>query len=352
MTNVKVREEEISNNQFSVMLDIHKDGVRTQKRIGIKYAQKPKTPEEREYKREQELIVKKMVAKIILDDSYLSLMIDKDYRLKEDFFDYCNEFITRKAPISDIRAYRAVLSKFKTWTGKSKLPCSSINQEMLINFRDFLIEEMNGVSANNYFRKFKRFFKEATMAKHFKFDPIKEIINVKGRSKEKDVLTTEEIKTLSQSYCRNEQVKRAFLFACFVGLRHCDLRSLKWENIKEDAVDTFQNKTGERVIIKLHTSTKILIGDRKNPKDLVFKLPSHTGCLKIIRNWVLNAGIEKHVTMHVSRKSFATALLNQGVDIFTVSKLLGHVNMMQTQTYLTLLESRNESAINKLPPLE
>lgn len=348
---IKVRELKIGNNLISVMIDRHYPGGREQKRLGIKYADIPRNTIEREDKKAKKELVKKIVAKMELDSHYSDFSIDKDYHLKADFFEYCEEFIKRKAPISDVRTYKAVLNKFRAWTGKEKLICGAITKSMLIEFKDTLAAELNGISANNYFKKLKRFFKEATIAKYFKKNPIEEIINVKGKSAEKDTLIASEVKLLSQTACPNLVVRNAFLFCCFTGIRHCDTIRLKWENVKEGYIDIVQLKTKERLIVKLHDSAIKLIGERKNPNDLVFKLPTHTGCLKILKKWVASAGIEKHVTWHVARHSFATALLNEDVDVFTVSKLLGHKNMMQTQTYLRISESKKQTAVNKLPSI-
>ncbi|MBC7935931.1 MAG: site-specific integrase [Rhizobacter sp.] len=287
---IKIREVKIGNNLISVMIDKHHDGVRTQSRLGIKYVDVPRTTIDREDKKAKKELVKKIVAKIELDSHYSSFSIDKDYKLKADFFEYCEEFIKRKAPISDVRTYKAVVNKLKNWIGKDKLICGAITESMMIEFKDFLAAEMHGISANNYFKKLKRLFKEATIAKYFKKNPIEEIINVKGRSAEKDILTFQEVKTLADTYCSNAGVKRAFLFCCFAGIRHCDTIRLKWENVKDGYIDIIQLKTKERLIVKLHDDAISLIGEKRNPSDLVFKLPTHTGCLKILKKWVGDAG--------------------------------------------------------------
>ena len=348
---IKVREFKIGNNQLSVMIDKHYVGGRKQTRLGIKYADIPRNTIEREDKKAKKELVKRIVAKMELDSHYSDFSLDKDYQFKADFFEYCDEFIKRKAPISDVRTYKAVLNKLKAWTGKEKLACGAITESMLIEFKDYLIAEMNGISANNYFKKLKRFFKEATIARYFKKNPIDAIINVKGKSAEKDTLTAPEVKILADTPCSNSIVRNAFLFCCFVGIRHCDTIRLKWGNVKDGYIDIIQLKTKERLIVKLHNDAIALMGERKNPSDLVFKLPTHTGCLKILKKWVGNAGIEKHITWHCARHSFATALLNEDVDILTVSKLLGHKNMLQTQTYLRIAESKKQSAVNKLPSI-
>ena len=60
------------------------------------------------------------------------------------------------------------------------------------------------------------------------------------------------------------------------------------------------------------------------------------------------AGIEKHVTFHVSRHSYATMMLTIGVDIYTVSKLLGHKNVATTQIYAKIIDQKKIDAVNMM----
>lgn len=65
--------------------------------------------------------------------------------------------------------------------------------------------------------------------------------------------------------------------------------------------------------------------------------------------WVANAGIKKHITFHCARHTHAILLLNNGVDIFTVSKLLGHTEIKTTQVYAKIVDQKKIDAVNNLP---
>lgn len=65
--------------------------------------------------------------------------------------------------------------------------------------------------------------------------------------------------------------------------------------------------------------------------------------------WVTNAGIKKHITFHCARHSNAILLLNNGVDIFTVSKMLGHRELKTTSIYTKVLNQTKIAAVRKLP---
>ena len=61
------------------------------------------------------------------------------------------------------------------------------------------------------------------------------------------------------------------------------------------------------------------------------------------------AGIKKHITFHTARHTHATMLLTLGVDLYTVSKLLGHTNIQTTQIYAKLVDESKKKAIDLIP---
>ena len=80
----------------------------------------------------------------------------------------------------------------------------------------------------------------------------------------------------------------------------------------------------------------------KNAYNTIEKKPN------MIKKWAKDAGIDKYVTFHTSRHTFATMLLTKDVDIYTVSKLLGHRNVSTTQIYADLVGQKKVRAINSL----
>ena len=72
---------------------------------------------------------------------------------------------------------------------------------------------------------------------------------------------------------------------------------------------------------------------------------------EIIKEWTIEANIEKHVTYHTSRHTYATWMLSNGVDIYTVSKLLGHKSLRVTEVYAKIIDETKVNAVNKLTEL-
>lgn len=354
ITSINVVENFLKENKISVTLDIRYSNGQKRKQIrlkGVYYANAPRNAIEREHKKEMKDYIKRYQAQLIAAELNGDTGFGEKYDLGKDFYEYAQEFIQRKAPKSETRTYSAVVNKLKNWHKKPILPCSDITESLMFDFKDFLDASLNGISSHNYFKKLKRIFKEATIAKHFKKNPTEAIVNIKQKSAIKDTLTMDEISILASTSCSNVEVKNAFLFCCLVGLRFCDVKTLKWENIVGKSIDIIQSKTKDRLTFPLSKDALNLIGDRDKNNVLLFRLPSHTACLKILKKWMGDANIGKHITWHCARHSLGTNLAEYEVDPFVLSKILGHRNINQSLVYTRISELRKLNAIEKLPTI-
>ena len=171
----------------------------------------------------------------------------------------------------------------------------------------------------------------------------------------REFLTLEEVQLLMATPCRKEQVKQAFLFACFTGLRLSDIERMTWENIKPMdggwQVEERQMKTGRIVYIPLSDNALAHLPKRGRPQDSVWSLPNRSDLGRYMKIWVKQAGIEKHITFHCSRHTNATLLLTFGADIYTVSSLLGHRHVETTQIYAKVVNAKKQQAVNLIPTL-
>ena len=168
-------------------------------------------------------------------------------------------------------------------------------------------------------------------------------------------LTIEEVKRLIETPCGSEDVKRAFLFAVFVGLRWSDLKQLRWSDFSNDDNGTYlylrQKKTKDGVKPYLSETAKKMLPQkpkRCNINTLVFpSLPSNCSANRTIKKMAKRAGIKKDITFHVSRHSCATILLNVDTPIEVVSRHLGHRNISTTQIYARVMNKTVARAVMK-----
>ena len=167
-------------------------------------------------------------------------------------------------------------------------------------------------------------------------------------------LTIEEVKTLMEKECEmNKDVRAAFLFSCFCGLRLCDIKNLQWKHIKTVSktpmVEIYQQKTSEPLYLPLSDAAVENLPPRADREEFVFTLPSHGIVNKHIHRWTEAARItDRNITFHTARHTFATLNLTAGVDLYTVSKLLGHTEIRTTQIYAEVVNSAKIEAVNKV----
>lgn len=181
---------------------------------------------------------------------------------------------------------------------------------------------------------------------------------LKGDGIQREFLTGEELERMKETFVRNPETKRAFLFACYTGLRISDIKSLTYGDIREE-----QTTQGGRIYV----IRKMMVKTRKNvgvplsnkalsylPEDFthhskdekVFNLPTEGSINDMLKTWAKDAQVDKVVTFHTSRHTFATLALTLGADIYTTSKLLGHQNVRTTQVYAEVIDSKKEQAIS------
>jgi integrase/recombinase XerD len=122
--------------------------------------------------------------------------------------------------------------------------------------------------------------------------------------------------------------------------------------LKFNQAKTKNKSSTSWVNIPLNEALLSLIGEKPENDTYIFNLPSQTMCLKSLRHWVAKAKIDKHITWHGGRHSFAVNILNNGANIKTVASLLGHSGLKHTEKYTRAVDSLKEQAINSLPTFE
>lgn len=133
-----------------------------------------------------------------------------------------------------------------------------------------------------YYKNFEAAMNEAYKKGLISSNPvalIEESEKPQGQPAERDYLTAEELKALAVAKCPNEQVKAAFLFSCFCGLRLSDIEGLTWEAIHQDGetwrVETRMQKTRQIIYLPLSDAALKFLPERgeKTAESLVFDLP-------------------------------------------------------------------------------
>jgi integrase/recombinase XerD len=358
---VRLRGKRISKGTISLYLDYYQGYTRddsgklkTRRKIEtlkIYLIDNPKATEERQ-KNDQSLSLAQLIRSNRESDlQHNSAGMVAPFRKKSNFFDYCDAYEI-KYQKKDKRMIKAAIREFKSFTNETYLTPNQIDQSKVKGFRDYLIEKYNGETPNSFFARFKKILNAAVEDGLFVRSPGEKITCKAPVGIPKHILMPDEIIKLASTECGNSHVKRAFLLSLNTGLRFVDILDLKYIHVTNGLIKKQQQKTGREVTIDLNPTALKLIGEQGKPDDLIFTLPSFTGCLKSIQSWATKAGINKKITWHSARHSFATILLMNKTDIKTVGSLLGHSKMEHTQKYTHIVDVLKAQAVNTLPEIE
>ncbi len=180
----------------------------------------------------------------------------------------------------------------------------------------------------------------------------------KARSREVCYLTIDEVRRLIDTPCYYAEIRNAFLFSCFTGLRFSDIKALTWGKVRRDSNgDTFisftQKKTGKWENLPVSREAMKFLPERGGAADSdpVYVIRSGGYENSILKTWAIAAGIDKKVSYHTSRHTHATLLLSLEVPIETVSKILGHADIKTTQIYAKVIDKSKRLAVDKLDGL-
>lgn len=250
-----------------------------------------------------------------------------------------------KAP-GTLKTYKATLNVLKQYDPKANF--GDINLTWVQKFEIFLTEVRGNTTGGKFTRHkclksiintaiMKGFMPEAPHPyKHFK---------IKAAKGTRNFLTIEELQqvikvNLSEEDVILEKVKELFLFSTYTGLRYSDVQNLQWMNISPnpDVINIKMQKTASEITIPLTANAKAIVD--KYGKHCI-KAPTST-ILPQVSNQVINrslkllmkrARIKKPISFHCARHSFASHLIEAGVNILYVQKLLGHSCIADTMIY-------------------
>ena len=334
--------------------------------------QAPRTPLERQQNKEMLELAKK----IRFERGQELLESMEGYRLKKErdinFLDYFQAYIDKYTK-KDIRMVEIALKRFIDFLNDTpeykkyakKIKPEQITKDMVEAFTEYLQCRSVGEGARSIYARFKKVIKYAIEHDAMLKNPCTGItITVDDQQLRKEVLSPEEMQQLIATHYEHENpnTRRAFIFCLYCGLRFCDVKDLTFANVdfSNKLLKFEQNKTkghsaSSGVVIPLNDGLLRLIGEPSSPDkrdEVIFPLPSYEMCSKALRRWVKRAGINKHISWHCARHSFAVNILNNGANIKTVASLLGHSGLKHTEKYTRAIDSLKQEAINSLPELK
>lgn len=345
---INLRKRKLKDGRESLYLDYYKDGKRN---IDfLKLYIKRGDPNNKEILSLAEKIKSERLIRIA-NDEYDQISSNKK---RASFTKYFEKFIKTKPKWSN---YEGALKYLKLFQPGDVL-FKQINKTWLNNFAEYLSKDA-GLKKNTsflYFRKIKEVLYKASYQGFIKAEIIRQAKNLQREKIKRGFLELDEIEKLIKTPADRTEIKIAFLFSCFTGLRQCDIRNLKWKDISDNTIKIEQQKTKDPVLVPLsQTALNILrTGNIFHlPENNIFDLPTdRTTINRALTRWFKAAKVEKKAFYHLSRHTFPVLHLDRGTDIYTVSKLLGHKSLKTTEIYADISSKKLKKSVDNLPILE
>ncbi|OIQ16604.1 MAG: integrase [Flavobacterium sp. MedPE-SWcel] len=256
----------------------------------------------------------------------------------------------------------AALNYLKKFTGND-IKFADLNESLLENLKEFLLTTksnrsnkttLSQNSAVSYFNKVKAALRQAHKDGYIQTDLNAKIQPIKEAETRREYLTLEELNALVKTPCQNDLLKRAALFSALTGLRFSDIEKMTWGELEYIAGQGYnlnfnQKKTKGVEVLPISEQAYSLLGEQGKPDTKVFEGLKYSAYHnKHLFQWIGAAGITKNITFHCFRHTYATLQLQNGTDIYTVSKMLGHKDLKTTQVYAKIVDEAKRTAADKI----
>ncbi len=362
----------MSTGRTSLYLDIYLNGERSYEYLKL-YLVPEVTRADKEKNRETMKLAEAIKAKRVVELRNGEFGFKNDYASETLFFDYYRAMCEKRLG-EESRGnwgnWYSCLHHLRIYEKREKITFADITPEWVQGFRDYLDKRAVAWAHDNrhrekeyplsrntklsYFNKLRACLNQAFDERIIARNPMRGIEGFQAEEGTRMYLTLEELQRLVNTPCEYDGVRRAFLFSCLTGLRRSDILKLTWGDVHQQGEFTRiifrQKKTKGQEYLDITQQAADLIGDRRKADDPVFTDVFTPDCTnKTIQNWVLRAGIDKKISFHCGRHTFAVMMLDLGTDIYTVSKLLGHRELSTTQIYAKVLDKNKQAAVQRIP---
>ena len=365
---VKLRGKKTAAGKTSLYLDIYAGGRRSYEFLRL-YLVPEKTKADKDANERTQALAERVCAKRLLElqnDRFGFERAPSGDMLFTRFFDKCLQKKKAEGAVNTFRVWQECILHIAAYDkALARLRVSDINRKWVEGFRSYLLgaKSLRGDgsyisqnTARHYFNTFRAAINAAFKSGLITRKPTEGVDCIKPESTKREYLTFEELQRLAATPHKHDWARRAFLFSALTGLRWSDVSQLTWGMVQRQGeftrINFKQRKTGGVEYLDISPQAVEQMGAVGAPDDRVFpKLTHLSSYARHLQSWVAAAGIDKHITFHCARHTFAVMMLDLGTDIYTVSKLLGHTQIATTQIYAKVLDKNKQKAVMRIPSL-
>lgn len=375
--NVQLREKSISNGKISLYLDYYPPILNTEtgqltRREFLKLYLFAK-PSNQFQKRSN--IESLHIAEQIKIRKLTELRKDEIYSVFEleqleiqkigqgSFLEYFKNLSEKKLG-NNQQIWTTAIAHFENFLNGHDILFKDVTVTLMEDYKEYLLRaksrrETNKTLAQNtalsYHNKLKTTLKRAYREGKLRTDINAGIDSIKEKESQRNFLTMSEAKKLFQTPCSSDIVRNIAMFSTLTGLRYSDIAKLNWSELQFIENDGHyirfkQKKTEGLQTIPISDEAFYILGKTggENKDERVFKNLKKWEVDRVLPIWIADAGINKHITFHCFRHTYATLQVSSGTDIFTVSKMLGHKSVKTTQIYTKIIDEKKREAAERI----
>jgi len=261
----------------------------------------------------------------------------------------------KKVSNNTLQSYKRDLEQYKNYLITKDLKYNKVKEEDIKVYLEYLVEEQNKKPStiSRMIASIRSFYQYEVKNKKISADPTENVQSPKIEKKAPCILTTKEVELLleqpTDADLKGIRDKAMLEFAYATGMRVTEIISLNVEdvNIEQEYVEC---KTGKKkrdiplgkmalnaVKEYLNKARDVMVKTDKEKALFVNvngKRLTRQGFWKIIKYYQEQAHIDKDITPHTLRHSFATHLLQNGAELKAIQTMLGHSDISSTQVYM------------------
>lgn len=366
MPRVRIRKRPLKNGRESLMLD-YAPPLKNPKNgkpqrfefLDLFTYEKPANRLERQHNSETNTLAENIRAQRQLDIQNRKYGFKSDRDRSGNFVEYFKAF-TRSKQKSTSDNIAMSFRYFVEFIGYD-LTFYETDEFLITDYKNFLLSGP-GISrrgtpikrntAVNYFAKLRTCLQRAYKQKLITDDLYNLVEAISPKETNREQLEIEEFQLLADTPVKAALIKKAAIFAGLTGLRFSDVQTLTWAEVRgvpgKYVLQFTQEKTEGAEVLPISDQAFEILGERAEPEARVFKGLKYSQMRTCFKLWLKDAGIEKNITFHSFRHTYATLQLEFGTELYTVSKLLGHRSIKTTQIYAKVKDKLKVEAAGRI----